>query len=805
VSGPDRPRPEKPSPAALHGAVGGRLVRVAVGRPVRGDFTYRLPPAQDNGLTEGRRLLVPFGRARAVGFYLGDAHDAPPTRLRDVVAVLDEDTVFPADLFGLLAWTAEYYRHPLGEALRSALPPGLAQPQEAPPPRASLLEIVTLTERAATEGRPRGVAMGAVLDYLAAVGRPVDIEELSAAIPGARDPVKRLIARGLCEVRAEPRRREHPETILAGKNEVTPTLEQERALAAIAEALEEGAFAPFLLHGVTGSGKTEVYLRAIERTLALGRGALVLVPEIALTPQLVGRFRARFGEKVAVLHSGLKDTERLAEWRRLRSGESMLAVGVRSAIFAPVASLGLLVVDEEHDPSFKQEEKLRYHARDLAVVRAKQAGCPVLLGSATPSLETLHNARAGRYRLLRLERRVDDRPLPEVSVVDLRLAGRGHVSAAFPQLAARKKLAAAEAERVERASGLSPKPPEPEEDPEDPRGPPLLSDELCAAMEEVLDHGRQTILFLNRRGHSTYHLCLGCGESLRCVNCAVSLTLHAEGGRGGSLMCHYCGHRARLPDVCPSCSGPIERLGMGTERVEEEVQRRFPRARLCRLDRDSARGAEELTALLASFARGDKDVLIGTQMVAKGHDFPGVTLVGVILADLALNLPDFRAAERTFQLLTQVAGRAGRGADKGRVVVQTFNPEAEAISFVLGHDYDGFSAHELKARRAFGYPPFCRLLSVRIEGRHPSATAQGAQQLAQAAAVVVRASGGALRLLGPAPSPLARLRGKTRWQMLIKGPTSRSLHGVADATERAMPSLPSGVRAVVDVDPIGLL
>ncbi len=788
----------------------GKLLRVAVGRPVHGHFTYLLPPPLAAGLVPGRRVVVPFGRGRAVGFSLGEEQGPPPEKLREVSALLDSGPVFSEEQLAFLQWTAGYYRYPLGEVLRSALPPGLSGPEEAPVSRPGVRELVGLTESGRAGPKPRGVAMNAVLDYLAAAAAEVDLEELSTAIPGCRDPLKRLLAKGLCAIREEAVIPERPELALAGKPIPEPTAAQSAALREIESALAAGGFAPFLLHGVTGSGKTEVYLRSIARALELGRGALVLVPEIALTPQLVGRFRARFGERVAVLHSGLRDSERLSQWRRLERGEAPLAVGVRSAIFAPVKSLGLIVVDEEHDGSFKQEEKLRYQARDLAVVRAQRQGCPVVLGSATPSLETLHNARTGRYRLIELPARIDDRPMPEVQVVDMRLAGHGHVSAAFPQLAGRAKMRAREAQLAEQGRiaaedeaiyhPLPPSQPPPEE--VDESSAPLLSEELRQGMAEVLARGRQAILFLNRRGTSTYHLCLACGQALSCPDCAVSLTHHA---RKNALMCHYCGRESRLPEHCPSCRGPLESLGMGTEAVEQEVKKAFPAARVCRLDRDSAGQAEDVTALLASFAKGEQDILIGTQMVAKGHDFPGVTLVGVLLADIALNLPDFRASERTFQLLAQVAGRAGRGTEPGRVLVQTFNPEAPAVAHVIGHDFAAFAEQELALRQAFLYPPYCRLLSVRVDGTHPLATAEGAKRVAHAVGAAVRASGGALRLLGPAQAPLSRLRGRSRWQMLIKGPTARSLVPAAEAAETAARSLTGDVRASLDVDPLSML
>ena len=797
-----------------------RLIRVAVGRPVEGPFTYRLPDCLAFAGEPGRRLVVPFGRARAVGFCLGPEDGPPPKGLRDVMAALDDEPLFDAPLLDLLTWAARYYRHPLGEVLRAALPPALSGCEPAPQNLASLgrAEWVALTD----EGRasaPRGSRMKAIRDYLATASPDgIPLAELLAALPSSRESLRRLVEQGVCRVWQVDRLAPHVDLESNLQAPPSPTPEQSAALVEIQSAIASRAFSPFLLHGVTGSGKTEVYLRSIERALSLGLGALVLVPEIALTPQLVGRFRARFGPQVALLHSGLRDGERLAEWRRLREGRARLAVGVRSAIFAPVERLGIVVVDEEHDGSFKQEEGFRYSARDLAVVRARQRGCPVVLGSATPSLETLHNARVGRYRLLRLAHRVDDRPMPEVRLVDLR-ESRGHIAAAFPQLFGRMRLNAMDAERQEAAEpgadyrltstslgraphAVSPARPVPTAADLPRAKTPLISPPLAQAIDETLDRGRQAILFLNRRGSTTYHLCLSCGRALGCPNCAVSLTLH---GQRGELLCHYCGERTPLPERCELCGGPIERLGMGTEQVEAELARVFPRARVERLDRDTASRPDELTERLASFARGERDILIGTQMVAKGHDFPGVLLVGVLLADLALNLPDFRAAERTFQLLTQVAGRAGRGREPGRVIVQTFSPEASAVARVVGHDFDGFAEAELSIRRAFHYPPFCRLMLCRLDGPNDPVTAQAARRVAQVVGEAIRCSGNSLRLLGPSPAPLSRLKGRVRWQMLVKGPTAASLSAIAQIIERERSRLKSDVRLSIDIDPLSLL
>jgi len=740
------------------------LASVAVGRPVKGPFTYLVPPELEGRLRRGQRILVPFGRGRALGFYLGPGR--PPEgggTLKPVSALLEDVPALPDDVLALVEFAAAYYRHPLGEALRAALPPGLTDPSEGPEPSPDVVRSVVVVGSPSVDTLRRAPAQAAALGYLLAVGGRAELDELGRAVPGARAAVQRLVARGWVQV--EERALEP--TVAEGLGLARPeqlTEAQAAALGELQRALDAGGFQPFLLQGVTGSGKTEVYLQAAEHALARGGGALVLVPEIALTPQLVGRFRSRFGSAVAVLHSGLRDRERLLHWKALRAGTVRLAVGVRSAVFAPVRDLALLVVDEEHDPSFKQDEKLRYQARDLAVVRAKQAGATVVLGSATPSLETVENARRGRYRRLRLPARVDDRPMPSVELVDLR--------------------------RVRpRPTGT-------------PEQPPALSPPMVNALGEALGRGQQAILFLNRRGHSTAVVCEACGQGVPCSRCDVSLTFHL---RGRNLQCHYCGEARPVPDRCPGCGGPLVPVGAGTERIETEVAERFPSARVARLDRDAATTAERLTELLSRFARGEIDVLVGTQMVAKGHDFPGVTLVCVVSADTGLLLPDFRAAERTFQLVTQVSGRAGRGKEPGRVLVQTWNPEADAVARVPAHDYDGFAEHELAWREALAWPPFSRLVAVRIEGQDPGETAAVARKLGDRLAVLLPGPATGVRLLGPAPAPLARLRGKSRWQLLLKAPRQALLGPLLDQLERDLEVLPGAVRVVLDVDPGAML
>lgn len=740
---------------------------IAVGRPVRGEFTYAVPAPLRGTLEPGLRVRVPFGRASALGFYLAPA-DAPPPevakKLRPIDAVLDATPALTADVVELVRFAAAHYRYPLGEALRAALPPSLAKGQAEKAARPDVLRFAAVEPSASLDALVRAPAQHATLSYLLAVGGRANVEEVAHAIPGAREMLRKLEARGFVrfdEQAVLP-------GIADGLGQARPaalTPEQADAVATLSAALAKREFSPFLLHGVTGSGKTEVYLRLVEEALSQKRGALILVPEIALTPQLVGRFRSRFGESVAVLHSALKDRERLLAWQQLRQGEVRIAVGVRSAIWAPVKDLGVVVVDEEHDPSFKQEEKLRYQARDLAVVRGRHAGALVILGSATPSFETWENARRGRYGLITLSKRVDDRPMPQVGLVDLRIE--------------RPKTPEARLEE-----------------------PPVLSPTLRDAIGETLEKKQQVILFLNRRGHSTFLVCEVCGQTLKCRDCDVCLTHHLSSRR---LQCHYCGRADPVPDHCPECNGTLLKLGVGTERIEAEVAAAFPHARVARLDRDAATSAERLTELLASFARREIDVLVGTQMVAKGHDFPGVTLVCVVLADSALALPDFRAAERTFHLLTQVAGRAGRGKDAGRVLVQSYNPEASPIACMLANDFLGFSEGELKRRRVLHWPPYARMAALRIEGDSPDLTARVAQRLAAAMARKLPPPSRGVRLLGPAPAPIARIKGKTRWQLVVKGPTHADLAGPLDEAERLLPDVPHGVKVVIDVDPSAML
>ena len=642
--------------------------------------------------------------------------------------------------------------------LRSTSEPSAAE--AAPRPRRiARLRPGVDGPRAAAALAARAPTQSAVLRELA--GGPLSPGDLEQRVSGARRALAGLVRRGLAELADLPPERpsDRAEADPGGARVPDLTEDQAGALAPLSRAVRERRAEVFLLHGVTGSGKTEIYLRAIAEALAIGRQALVLVPEITLTHQILGRLRARFGDVLAVLHSGLRPGERVSEWRRLRRGEVPIAVGARSALFAPLGDLGLIVIDEEHDPAYKNGEGFRYHARDLARRRARAAGCPLVLGSATPSLETRHAAEVGELTRLVLPRRVGGRPLPSVEIVDL------------------------DRERAVLPSGRKL----------------ILSRSLESALRQTLAEGGQSILLLNRRGFSTQVLCFECGRAERCDHCDVALVFHA-GER--LLRCHFCDHTRPPPGTCPGCGAPdTALLGVGTQRVEEEVRTRLPEARILRLDRDTAARRGYTESVLRRLRRREVDIVIGTQMVAKGHDYPGVQLVGVIAADLGLHIPDFRAAERTFQLLTQVAGRAGRGTRPGRVIIQTWSPDHYAIRPVRDHDYEAFYYREREHRKALGFPPFGALALVLTSSPDPARAEASARALAAAA----REGARNLEVLGPAPAPLARLRGRSRFQVLIKGPDPAGVLEAARRAARAAEEQPRDVRSVVDPSPYQLL
>jgi len=745
------------------------LCEVALPVPLRSTFTYAAP-ASFAAPASGMRVVVPFRNRAMVGVVVANEQaDARREGVREISEVLDAEPALTAPLIALGRWVASYYLAPVGEVFRTMLPPvvevrAVRELSRTAAGTEYLRELEALEERTGEER-----AEVAVLRAFAAGGEPLRAAPLRRAA-GGESAIARLLHRGALEARVVARRRTSAAVEFASDapaewapDAPRPALNAEQAsvLDAIRAEIAAGEFRVNLLHGVTGSGKTEVYLGAIEAALAAGRTALVLVPEIALTMALSRLLEARLGREagVTVLHSALPDGERSAAWWAVRRGTARVVVGTRSAVFAPLERLGLVVVDEEQEASYKQEETPKYNGRDAALVRAKLEGAVVVLGSATPSLESYQNARRGKYRLLELPERVAQRPMARVELVDLREDFR-HTHAT-------------------RAVG----------------------ERLRAAVAERLAAGTQALILINRRGYSWFQLCRSCGVAVQCKNCSISLTYHKQRAR---LVCHYCAYSRPVPAACPKCSQKyMYFVGEGAEQVEEQLRAEFPQARIGRLDRDSVRTQQAYRTILDAFAAGELDVLVGTQMLAKGHDFHRVTLVGVVSADLALGLPDFRAAERTFQLLTQVAGRAGRGELHGDVLIQTHYPEHYAIQAGARQDYHAFFEKEAQFRRAMHYPPFAALANVIVRAKSLENAARWARQLA---AILGPEEERGLKVLGPAAAPLARLRGEHRLQFLIKSPRKTPL---TQALTRALDAcgekgIPEGA-VLVDVDPIGLM
>jgi primosomal protein N' (replication factor Y) len=717
------------------------FVRVAFPVPVRQTFLYAVPPELEERARPGAEVRCPFGRGERRGFIVEPAREADRAGVKAIAGVVGDRTVFPPDLLRLCTWIADYYLAPIGRVLAAALPGGL-------------------------EGFGRSRARQNAVIPAAAAALVGEVE----AMPPPRVPA------------AGP----------PGGPRLTPA--QQAAADSIARALDGRAYAAYLLHGVTGSGKTEVYLAAARATLARGRRVLVLVPEVALAHQIVAAFRERFGTRVGVLHSYLSVGERRGNWERARRGALDVIVGARSAVFAPLADLGLLIVDEEHDPAYKQSEQIRYHGRDTALVRARLANAVAVLGSATPSLESFANVERGKFRRLGLPERIDGRPMPIVELVDLNEVKREAApSAASAPAVGSAAPAGATSRRRGRPSGL-------------------FSTSLLDALAATLARQEQALVFLNRRGHTRVVECEDCGFVARCPACDVALTYHSS---GDVFRCHYCAHEVGARGACPTCQSPFFRhRGSGTQRAERELVARFPEARVLRLDSDSAKPRGEQARILTAFGKGEADVLLGTQMIAKGLDFHGVTLVGVVTADTSLHLPDFRAAERTFQTLVQVAGRAGRGARPGRVVVQTHAPDHYSLVAAAQHDFAAFVGRESVFRRDLGYPPYGRLVAFGVSGPDEERVVDAASRVAEHArqAQAARGDGAGPAILGPSPSPLPRLRGKHRWRVTLKDVDSTRLHAVARGTleqiERASTAaerLPAGVALTVDVAPYDLL
>jgi len=718
------------------------FARVAFDLPVPTEFTYEVPTRLEGTLRTGQRVRVPFRTRTRIGYLVGFEETSDLKQVKPITEVVDAEPLVPGDLLDLARWISRYYCCSLGEAVQAMLPGGVRRgvPQVA---------VVVRTGEGEVPARARKAAL--LLAALDRFEKPPTIAALIEAAGTSRAALKTLERAGVVRIEKQERAVDRLEP--SGLADETP-LELEDAQRSALDGMREDVAGPrfgvHLLLGVTGSGKTEVYLQAIADTIAGGRQAIVLVPEIALTPQTVRRFQARF-ERVEVLHSMQTEKTRREAWQRIRRGEADVVIGPRSAVFAPVPKLGLLVVDEEHEGTFKQEHAPRYHARDVGIVRARKAGCPVVLGSATPSLESYRNGLRGRYTLHRLPKRARGFPLPPVHIIDM----------------TQQKA-------------------------------PLFSAPLRHAVKEAIAEGGQAILFLNRRGFATLITCERCNHRIGCPHCSTQLVFHK---RRRKTICHICAHEAHIPEACPECHAKtLKAVGAGTERLEEEAARAWPDIEIARVDSDNARGAK-LEETLDRFRSGDVKILIGTQMVAKGHHFPRVTLVGIINADTALHLADFRANERTFGLIAQVAGRAGRGELGGEVLVQTYNPDHYAIQFAARHDFEGFAERELDERDMLGLPPErrCALLTISAhEENDARAVARGVAHLLEPEARERK-----VELRGPAKAPLERVRGRWRFMVLMLADDAGALAHLCRVARAAR--FPRRIDLTVDVDPVAVL
>ena len=820
------------------------FIEVALSLPLTKRLHYRIPEHLKSSVEVGKRVLVPLGKRRVTGYVVGVTPKSDVNEIKDVVDVLDDCPLFTSHHLSFYQWIGDYYFFSLGGVIKTALPVNLNVESkqfisltkegveylvlERNSPFITLLGEIEKRKQVSLRTLLKsyeGEGFYALLNQLERMGlirrefkqaralvkvkkekwikmkeegyrsirspdrwtslkrsapkqasllsflgerRRVSVGILRSQFGDCGCIVKKLEKKGLIasemkEIYRDPLSGEE----VASEDIPQPNAEQREIMKKINKGISSGSYTPFLLHGVTGSGKTEIYLKSIEEVLKQSREALVLVPEISLTPQLVSRFRGRFGDNIVLLHSRLSPGERYDGWRRIQKGMVKIAIGTRSAIFAPFSHLGIIIVDEEHDTSYKQEEKLRYNARDLSLVRARIENAVVILGSATPSLESYYNSEIGKLTLLRLSDRVEGKPLPEIEIVDMR-----------------------------------------EENSSTKNGDKKLSNKLKEALQERLNGNQQSLLFLNRRGFAPFVICWECGYVFGCPNCSVSLIHHQ---RGKNLKCHYCGYTIPTPNNCPQCGGiRIQLLGLGTERLEEEVKSLFPRARIERMDRDTTRGKWGHKKVLKRFIDSDGGVLIGTQMITKGHDIPRVTLVGVVSADLSLNFPDFRSSERTFQLLTQVAGRAGRGDIPGEVIIQTFNPQHYSVRASKQQAFSHFYEEEIKFRKELNYPPFSRLINFKMEGNSKSKTAAFAENIGRLAHSLCSEKSRYRRdieILGPSASPWEKIKGKYRYQMLIKGAPLTTLRSFASHLLNQIPTAikGGGVKFYVDVDPVSLL
>ncbi len=821
------------------------FAEVAIPLNVHQTFTYRLPDSFAANAKPGCRALVPFGKQLLTGYIVEiyewleeTGRDSEGYEIKDVEELFDPEPLVTPELLDLTKWIADYYYAPWGEVIKTCLPAGInaeaetiisitnegraaltassakrsqsttkmqalalvaeegmttasamakqfnkaraaavireleragyvtvARQMQSAQVKPKRQQAVRLIERAPIEGsKPLNEQQEKVIKALFDASEPVAFAQLAELAGVSASVIRTLEKRGYVEVYTREVRRNplaHLNNFRGDEGAgLTLTAKQQSALDQISEKLNEGKYTTFLLHGVTGSGKTEVYMRAMRAALNKGKTALMLVPEISLTPMFARRLRAHFGDAVAILHSSLSDGERLDEWNRIRQGEARVCIGARSAVFAPLENIGLLVVDEEHEASYKQEESPRYHGRDTAIMRANRAEAVVILGSATPSMESFHNAQTGKYHYIRLDERIGGRELARVEIVDMREVFTRHGKQQ------------------------------------------VFSDEMKEAIRENHERGEQTLALLNRRGYSSFTLCRSCGHTARCPNCDVTLTYHKSDAR---LVCHYCNHQERVPARCPECDGPfIYYVGEGTEQIEALLKEMYPNMRISRLDRDTTRRRGAFEKLLGEFATGEIDLMVGTQMIAKGHDFHNVTLVCVVSVDAGLGMPDFRSGERTFQLLTQVAGRAGRGEKAGRVIIQSYHTEHYALEFAREQNYEKFYDHEINFRRNMRYPPFTALINVLVKHSEFTKAASLATDLARS--IKTADAENVLRVLGPAPAPIARLKGEHRLQVLIKTRYRREAREALDAAMLKLKEAGEDLRmATVEVDPVSLM
>lgn len=748
------------------------LIDVAFPLPLKSVFKYKVSEQFSQGVAFGKRVVAPLGAKSITGFIVGiyeasdsDISSSYDYEIKEVTNILEDPPFFSEQLWRFISWAADYYFVPVGTALKSLLPPGATKKSK---------RWVFLTEVGIIKAGQNSEDLGLLPSPLLRKRRMLQKDLVSCI---GQQAFKDYVRRGLLltqDYLETPRaisqygRSTNPIRILAkldNKCLVTAawpelTRNQLKAVNSVYKAIDRGGFEPFLLYGVTGSGKTEVYIRAIARTLEKGKDALVLVPEIALTPQTVRVFLERFEDGVALFHSGLTPAQRLHEWRRIKERDVRIAVATRSGIFLPIEHLGLIIVDEEHDPSYKQEDSFPYNARDLSLVRGMLYGACVILGSATPSFEMFENARRGKLKRIDLPKRYHEGRMPEVKIVDLK-----------------------DSKLVD-------------------KGKAFLTPMLLSNIGEVLQRKEQVVLFLNRRGFDTFVQCKSCGFIFRCPNCDISLTHHKSKQQ---LLCHLCGYSTFAPPLCPKCSNAnITFRGVGTQKIEEELRKLFPTSRIERLDRDAAHKHEDLIDILERFRNKEIDILTGTQMIVKGHDFPGISLVGVLYGDASLHFPDFRAAERTFQILTQVSGRTGRDRNEGLVIFQTFDSDHHAIRYAARHFYEGFFEFECEVRRELAYPPFGHLIMIRLEGKSESKVEQAAIRVASVSRML-KASAGDLSILGPAPSPRKKTSGNYRWQVLLKSHKRENIRRLVHELRDSGHLKISGVKVAIDVDPFELM